>query len=121
MAQWINIPTHTDERGSLSVLEKTLPFDIQRIYYIYGAKQQRGGHAHKKTQQAFICLGGSCEITIHTTKEQKTYLLNSPQKCLLLEPHEWHTMQNFSSEAFLLVLASEHYNPDDYIMDIPND
>lgn len=121
MAQWIKIPTHRDSRGSLSVIEKLLPFSIKRVYYMYDVSQTRGNHAHIKTQQAFICLGGRCELVIHTKHHQESFLLDSPQKCLLLNPDEWHSLKNFSPKAFLLVLASEYYDPLDYITEFPHD
>lgn len=121
MAQWIKIPTHQDSRGRLSVVEKLLPFDIKRVYYMYDVSQTRGNHAHIKTQQAFICLGGCCELIIHNKYNQELFLLDSPNQCLLLNPEEWHTLKNFSPKSFLLVLASEYYNQDDYIMEFPYD
>ena len=62
MAHIIDLPTFEDERGSLTVIEKLLPFDIKRFYCIYDVTDQRGGHRHKKTIQALISLGGCCEI-----------------------------------------------------------
>ncbi|ANV98026.1 hypothetical protein BBW65_04065 [Helicobacter enhydrae] len=121
MACYLQIPTHNDDRGSLSVIEKILPFEIKRVYYMYDVSQTRGGHAHIKTTQAFVCLGGSCEIVTQTKQCRQSFLLDSPQKCLVLEPHEWHTIENLSPQAFLLVLASEYYDPSDYIVEIPND
>lgn len=119
MAQIIQIKTICDKRGSLSVIEKEIGFDIKRVFYIYDVKDTRGGHAHHKTKVALICLNGICEVIIHTADSKHTYTLNSPKTCLILEPHEWHTMENFSSQAILLVLASEPYNPDDYITEKP--
>lgn len=121
MAQWLEIPTHKDSRGSLSIIEKLLPFDIKRIYYIYDVKQTRGNHAHIKTKQAFICLGGSCELVIHTKYHQESFLLQSPNQCLILKPEEWHSLKNFSPHSTLLVLASEYYDALDYITERPYD
>lgn len=119
MANIIRLPTHTDQRGSLTVLEKELPFAVKRVYYIYDVKGQRGGHAHKITQQALICIYGSCNVVIKNGLNHKNFTLDSAQKCLLLEPNDWHTMQNFSDGAILLVLASHEYDIDDYLFDIP--
>lgn len=118
MATWIDIPTLGDKRGKISIIEKILPFEIKRVYYLYDVKTHRGEHAHKKTQQAFICIGGSCDMHIVSSKKAQTYHLSSPTQCLLLEPHEWHKIDNFSPNAFLLVLASEYYDPNDYIKEI---
>lgn len=118
MAQWISIPTHRDKRGNLAVIEHLLPFEVKRIYYMYSVTQTRGGHAHFKTKQALICLGGSCELIIHRRYSKESFLLDSPSKCLLLSPEEWHTLENFSEHATLLVLASEYYDPSDYITEL---
>lgn len=115
MAHTINLPTFSDSRGSLTVVESLLPFEIKRFYYIYGVTAKRGGHRHKKTIQALICLGGSCEIYVHTGEKEETILLDSPSKCLILEAKDWHTMDNFSQGSTLLVFSSEYYDKDDYI------
>ncbi len=111
----IELPTFSDERGDLTAINKILPFKIKRIFYIYNSKFPRGGHRHKKTTQALICLNGSVEISIQNPNGQNKILLNSPNKCLVLKPEDWHTMENFSNGSILLVLASEHYDPNDYI------
>ncbi|WP_107791158.1 sugar 3,4-ketoisomerase [Campylobacter concisus] len=115
MAYIIDPPTFKDERGWLTVMEKLLPFEIKRFYCIYDVTQKRGGHRHKKTIQALICVGGSCEIYVNDGLKKETFLLDSPSKCLLLEPEDWHTMDNFSKGSTLLVFASEFYDKDDYI------
>lgn len=111
----INLPSFTDGRGSLTVIEKALPFEIKRTYFIYDAVGIRGGHRHIKTIQALICINGSCEIYTNNGKEEKNILLNNPCHCLILEPEEWHTMNNFSDGAVLLVFSSEYYDRADYI------
>lgn len=115
MPKIIDLPTHSDAKGNLTVVEKILPFDIKRIYYIYKATGVRGGHRHKRTTQALICVNGSCEIYSNNGKSEEFFTLNSPEKCLIVYPEDYHTMQKFSSDAVLLVLASEYYDKDDYI------
>ena len=115
MAYIIDLPTFSDERGKLTVVEKLLPFDIKRFYYIYDVFDKRGGHRHKRTIQALISLSGSCEIYINNGEKEETILLDSPSKCLILESKDWHTMDNFSKGATLLVFSSEFYDRDDYI------
>ncbi len=115
MAYLIDLPTFVDNRGKLTVIEKILPFEIKRVYYIYEVKTKRGGHRHKKNFQALVCLNGSCEIFINDGEKKETILLDSPSKCLILEPKDWHTMDNFSDGSILLVLASEYYDVNDYI------
>ena len=115
MAHIINFPTFSDNTGSLTVVEKLLPFEIKRFYYIYDVTALRGGHRHKKSIQALISLGGSCEIYVHNGQTEETYLLDNPDKCLILDAKDWHTMDNFSKGSTLLVFSSEYYDVNDYI------
>lgn len=111
------LATFTDKRGNLTVLEEgIIPFAIRRIFYIYGVDESvRGGHRHKKTIQAAICLKGSCRINVNDGIEKTFYLLDAPNKCVILNPKDWHTMDQFSPDAILMVLASELFDAGDYI------
>ena len=116
MAHLIDLKTFTDKRGNLTVIEKTIPFDIKRIFYIYGVDDSaRGGHRHKKTVQAAICLQGACTIHNDNGIKQETFVLDKPNHCLILDTEDWHTMDNFTPDAILMVLASEHFDQNDYI------
>lgn len=115
MAYIIDLPVFSDERGSLTVVEKILPFEIKRFYYIYDVSSKRGGHRHKKTIQALICLGGSCEVNVNNGAKEESFSLESSDKCLILEAKDWHTMDKFTQRAILLVFASEYYSKEDYI------
>jgi dTDP-4-dehydrorhamnose 3,5-epimerase-like enzyme len=118
VAREINLQTFTDHRGNLTVIEKVVPFDIRRIFYIYGVENVvRGRHRHKKTVQAAVCMQGSCVITSDDGHTVQHFHLDKPHKCLLLEPQDWHYMHQFSLDAILMVLASEHFDPDDYIFE----
>jgi len=115
MAYFIDIPTFKDIRGSLTVIDNYLPFEIKRVYYIYNANHKRGGHHHKKTIQCLIALNGSCEIYVNDGKSKNIFLLDRPNKGLIINPEDWHTMDNFNNNCILLVLASEHYDVNDYV------
>jgi hypothetical protein len=116
MPRIIQVPTYKDSRGSLAVVEKLLPFEIKRLYYIYDCSNlPRGGHRHKKNMQALVCVKGSCIIDWNNGIEQGTMLLSRPDALLLLMPEDYHTMHDFSPDAVLLVLASEYFDSDDYI------
>ena len=115
MPKIITIPKFTDDRGNLCVIEKLLPFEIKRVYFISNGKGTRGGHRHKKTIQALICLSGSCRIDVQSPQKNANFSLTQNNQCLLLEPEDWHTMSDFSTTATLLVLASEYYDKNDYI------
>ena len=116
MAHLISLKTFTDARGNLTVIEKAIPFEIKRIFYIYGVDDSvRGGHRHHKTIQAAVSLQGSCVIENNDGINKEKFTLDSPDKCLILEPKDWHQMHSFSKDAILMVLASEYYNEQDYI------
>jgi hypothetical protein len=122
MAYLVNLKTLTDARGNLTVIEKVIPFDIKRLFYIYGVdNSSRGGHRHHKTIQAAVSLQGSCVIENDDGVKREKFVLDSPDKCLILEPKDWHVMNNFSKDAILMVLASEYYSDEDYIREKYND
>lgn len=117
MAHMLELNTFSDTRGSLSVLDRELPFQVRRVYYIYDVQSDkiRAGHRHLKNIQALICLRGSCEIYVNNGITKNTYKLDAANKCLIMQPEDWHTMYDFTPDAMLLVLASESYDRDDYI------
>jgi len=116
MAELISLDTFADARGKLTVIDRVLPFAMIRIFYIYGVDaSERGGHRHVKTRQAAICLQGSCKIYNNNGHKEQVYTMDTPTKCLILEPEDWHTMSEFSSDAILMVIASEPFNKQDYI------
>jgi len=118
MAHVIDLTTFTDNRGKLTVIEKSIPFDIKRIFYIYGVDDSvRGGHRHRQTVQAAVCLQGHCRIHNDNGTEINEFLLDSPAKCLILEPADWHRMYDFSADAILMVLASTGFDAADYIFE----
>jgi hypothetical protein len=111
----LELPTFADERGRLTVLESTLPFNVVRMYWIYGADSKtRGGHRHHKTRQALICIHGKVSVYMCDGVSQKTIDLADPCTCLIVEPKDWHLM-TFGSNSVLLVLSSEPYDRKDYI------
>jgi dTDP-4-dehydrorhamnose 3,5-epimerase-like enzyme len=118
MAHLVNLTSFTDKRGNLTVIEKIFDFPIKRIFYIYGVDNSvRGGHRHKKTIQAAVCLQGNCRINNNDGKTDTQFILDNPSKCLILNPSDWHTMDLFSPDAILMVFASEFYDKDDYIFE----
>lgn len=111
----LNLPTFTDTRGSLTVLQRLLPFDVVRTYWIYGADgQTRGGHRHIRTRQALVAIAGKVSIYMNDGATVDTVNLDHPNKCLLVEPKDWHTM-TFGEGAVLLVMSSHYYDRSEYI------
>lgn len=117
MIKLIDIPKITNSKGNIGVLEKgTIPFEIKRVYYLFdvpsGAK--RGGHAHKQLKQVLIAISGSFDVVLKDGKNKQIITLNRPDKGLLIENNLWRELENFSSGAVCLVLASEVYDEKDY-------
>lgn len=119
LIKWIDFSALGDERGSLVALEaeKSVPFMIKRVYYIFQTKAgvSRGFHAHRKLQQVAICITGSCRMILDDGQQRNEVLLNSPNKGLVIGDLVWREMHDFSEDCVLLVLASEHYDESDYI------
>ena len=116
MFKLLNLQTIKDDRGILTVIDKVLPFPIARVFYIYKVNNsERGGHRHIKTRQAAICITGRCDIHMDNGIYKENFILDSPDKCIIIEPEDWHTMSNFTPDAILLVFASEPFKKEDYI------
>lgn len=117
----IKFPIHGDHNGSLIALEKgeDFPFDIKRVYYIWGTTRNvtRGKHAHRKLQQVIICTSGSCDFILDDGSERRTIHLDSPDEGLYIKSNIWREFTNFSPDCVVMVLASEHYDENDYIRD----
>lgn len=120
-AKIIEITKIEDRRGNLSVVEeyKDIPFKIARAYWVYDVPggESRGGHAHKRLKQFVIALSGSFTVNLDDGTEKRSFHLNHPYQGLLIETGVWRTLDDFSSGAVCLVLASELYEEEDYIRD----
>ena len=112
----LDLPTFADGRGSLTVLENALPFQIVRSYWIYHVDgKMRGGHRHQKTMQALVALNGQVDVYMFDGVREETIILNQPSQCLLVEPKDWHTM-TIHAASVLLVMASRHFDKNDYLV-----
>ena len=111
----LQLPTFSDSRGMLTVLENALPFEVVRTYWISGADGPiRGGHRHTHTRQALIAVGGQVSIYMNDGISQEVIELAKPNQCLLVEPKDWHTM-TFGPNSILMVLSSHRYDRTEYI------
>lgn len=111
-----------DERGNLVVIEgegMDIPFDIKRVFYIYGSDDSvvRGQHANRETEFLLVNVGGSSRVKVSNGTESTVIELNQPGMGLYLSPMLWKDMYDFSSDSILLVLASRHYDEKEYIRD----
>ena len=110
-----------DNRGQLIALEvnKQIPFDVKRVFYIYGTQEgvPRGNHSHYKTKQFLVAVNGSCKVTLDDGRMKKTFHLNRPNLGLFQDALIWGCMHDFSSDCVLMVLSDEYYDASDYITD----
>jgi len=105
--------------GNITILEnsKTIPFDIERVYYLYDVPggEERGGHAHYDLEQYLIAASGSFEVELFDGENSKKIMLNRPYHALHIVPGIWRELKNFSSGSICLVMASEQYDEKDYV------
>ena len=118
----LEFPQYGDERGHLVIVEgkKDIPFEIKRIFYIYGSGKDiiRGQHANRKTEFILINVSGQSKVRIRDGRgNEAVFSLNRPHTGIYLPRMIWKDMYDFSEDSVLLCLASEHYDPDEYIRD----
>lgn len=115
----MELPKINDVRGNLSFIEggQHIPFDIKRVYYLYDVPggSYRGSHAHKNLHQFIVAISGSFDVVLDDGKEKKRFHLNRSYCGLYVCPMMWRDLDNFSSGSVCMVLASAHYDEDDYI------
>jgi dTDP-4-dehydrorhamnose 3,5-epimerase-like enzyme len=121
MCEVLDLPKIHNRSGNITPIQGgiDIPFDIKRVYYLYDmpSGETRGGHAHKNLYQLIVAVSGSFDVVLDDGKEQKTITLNRPNFGLYVTPYIWRELENFSSGAVLLVLASMKYDEMDYIRD----
>ncbi len=112
---------HSDRKGNISVVQncETVPFNVKRVYYLYDVPggESRGAHAHKDLSALIIAVSGSFRVTLDDGIVKRSFILNRPYQGLYVKPGIWRDLDDFSSGAVCLVLASEVYQPEDYIRD----
>lgn len=122
MAKMLEFSQKGDERGHLVIVEggQDIPFDVKRIFYIYGSDKDivRGQHANRESEFVLINVAGTSKVKVKDGKGNETvYSLKRPHTGIYLPRMIWKDMYEFSEDSVLLVLASTHYNPDEYIRD----
>lgn len=114
----LQLPKITDNRGNLTFIEggRHIPFDIKRVYYLYDVPggASRAAHGHKELQQLMIALSGSFDVTLDDGQEKAVFHLNRSYYGLYISPMTWRDLDNFSSGAVCMVLASDYYREEDY-------
>lgn len=119
----ISMPTRTDQRGSLSVIEagKECPFPIERVFYLHGAPEgaRRGEHAHRDLHQLLVVVSGRVVVGIDDGERVEEFIMESPAEGLHIPPMHWTRLTNFSAGAVAMVLASAPFDEADYILTYP--
>ncbi|MFV8364852.1 sugar 3,4-ketoisomerase [Flavobacterium sp. XS1P27] len=118
--QLLKLPVVEDQRGNLAFIqEDVLPFEFKRVYYLFDVPSNsfRGGHSHINQSEVLIALSGSFEVVLQDGLDKKSFILNKPNLGLLIPTGIWRELQNFSSGAVCLVLASDVFDEEDYIRD----
>lgn len=117
----ISLPKIENASGNLTFVEgdNHIPFDIKRVYFLYDVPggSHRGSHAHRNLHQFMIAMSGSFDVTLHDGHKEKTFHLNRSYSGIYICPMMWRYLDNFSSGAVCMVLASEVYDESDYIRD----
>ncbi|MRX67431.1 WxcM-like, C-terminal [Flavobacterium resistens] len=116
----VKIPVVEDLSGNLAFIQNgVLPFEFKRVYYLFDVPSSafRGGHSHIEQHEVLIALSGSFVVTVNDGSQKKSYLLNKPNVGLHLPKGIWRELENFSSGAICLVLASDIFEESDYIRD----
>ncbi|MGH2914912.1 MAG: sugar 3,4-ketoisomerase [Solirubrobacteraceae bacterium] len=117
----IDLPRVNDPRGNLTFLEagQTVPFDISRVYYLYDVPggESRGGHAHRQLEQVVIAASGSFEVLVDDGQHSERYELRRSYCGLYIPRMVWREIDEFSSGSVCLVIASQHYDENDYYRD----
>lgn len=117
----IELPKISDPRGNLTFVEggRHVPFDIKRVYYLYDVPggSERGAHGHRDLQQFIIAMSGSFNITLDDGRNKRNFHMNRSYYGLYVPPMMWREIDNFSSGAVCMVLASDYYDEEDYFRD----
>ena len=117
----MDLKVNEDERGKLVAVEscRQVPFEIKRVFYIYGNEQclPRAGHANTECEEACICMAGRCQVKLADGEHREAFLLSKPEQMLIIPRNTWVELDQFSPDCILVVFASEYYNNKSYIND----
>jgi dTDP-4-dehydrorhamnose 3,5-epimerase-like enzyme len=117
----IQLPKFLDDRGNLTFIEgeRHIPFKILRTYWIYDVPggEIRGGHAYKTLQEFIVAISGSFDVVLDDGRERKVFSLNRSYYGLYVPNMIWRQLENFSTNALCIILASDDYHAEDYIYD----
>lgn len=115
----VDIPTFTDDRGAISVMDKELPFEVKRVFWLHHIKdgKDRGAHALLDSEEIMIAIHGSFEVDLDDTETKTSVLLDNPGKGLIIRPGVWFRTHSYKDDGVSLILASDEYARDKYTYD----
>jgi hypothetical protein len=117
MAELIKLDQFCNKNGNIGGIEKVIPFEIKRIFYIYDLEETaiRGKHKHHRLVEALLCICGECQVTSINECKNEVFYLNSPNQLLILSPDDYRVIHNFTHDTILIAFASTFYDKSDYI------
>lgn len=115
----VDIPTFTDGRGAISVMDKELPFEVKRVFWLHHIKEgkDRGAHALLDSEEIMIAIHGSFVVDLDDLETQTSVLLDDPSKGLIIKPGIWFRTHSYNDDGVSLILASDEYARDKYTYD----
>ncbi len=115
----VNIPTFTDERGAISVMDKELPFEVKRVFWLHHIAEgkDRGAHALLDSEEVMVAVHGSFVVDLDDTINKTSILLDNPYKGLMIRPGIWFRTHSYKDDGVSLILASEEYSRNKYTYD----
>ena len=115
----VDIPTFTDDRGAISVMDKELPFEVKRVFWLHHIQEgkDRGAHALLNGTEIMIAIHGSLVLDLDDGKDKVSITLNNPEKGIIIKPGVWFRTHSFTNDGIALILADEEYNRDRYTYD----
>lgn len=115
----IDIPTFTDERGAISVMDKELPFEVKRVFWLHHIEEgkDRGAHALLESEEIMVAVHGTFVVDLDDTVNKTSILLDNPNKGLMIRPGIWFRTHSYKDDGVSLILASEEYARNKYTYD----
>jgi hypothetical protein len=112
LVRWVELDPHRDPGGTLTAIEggNAIPFEIRRVYFMQHLSAERGGHAHRETEQLLVCLSGACEVRLSDGRQERVYECRDPSRGLYIAPMLFIRVLRFAPDTIILVLASTHYD-----------
>ena len=115
----VDIPTFIDDRGAISVMDKELPFEVKRVFWLHHIQEgkDRGAHALLDSSEIMVAIHGSFVVDLDDTETKKSIVLDDPSKGLMIRPGIWFRTHSYREDGISLILASDEYARNKYTYD----